>query len=438
MQEPGERPSLRRAVVALQHRDYRLLYIALLAAAIGGQLQSTASIIQIYDMTHSPLHLGLTGLARGLPTFVLSLVGGVIADRVDRRLLIFGSQAINGLGAIVLGSLTLIGMIDVWHIYAVMLLNGSLAALSSPARQALIPNLVPRHHLLNAIALNSTVWQTANIIGPSIAGLMIAGFGAPPTYSGGGAVQPGQAALGLPVTYFSNGAIHLVTLGALAAMHMGPVPMRPREGALRSVVVGLSFITRERSIILALLATDSAAMLFGTYRALTPIFGEALGVGAQGVGLLFAAPGVGSLLGAAIIMSVGDFRYKGYVVIGGILVYCASLAVFALSPWFPVTLLAAGALGLFDSVQATPRNGVIQLLTPDELRGRVSAFQYMLVNGMPSLGQTLSGGTAALLGAPIALTLGAVVCACIVLAIAAARPDLREERLGAVQAPAPA
>jgi MFS family permease len=432
VQERRERPGLRQAVAALQHRDYRLFYVALLAAAIGGQFQSTASLIQIYDLTHSPLHLGLTGLARGLPTFVLSLMGGVFADRVDRRLLIFGSQAVNGLGAIVLAALTVSGLIDVWHIYAVMLLNGSLAALSSPARSALIPNLVPRHHLLNAIALNSTVWQTANIVGPSLAGLMISAIAV-----AAGTDASGSMALGLAAAYAANGLTHLITLGALAAMRMGPVPPRPREGALRSVVVGLSFISRERSIILALLATDSAAMLFGTYRALTPIFADALGVGPEGIGLLFAAPGVGSLLGAAVIMSLGDFRYKGWVVVGGILAYCVGLAVFALSPWFSLSLITSVALGVFDSVQATPRNGVIQLLTPDELRGRVSAFQYMLVNGMPSLGQTLSGGAAALLGAPLALTVGAAICAVIVLGIAAARPDLRDENLGATPAPRP-
>jgi MFS family permease len=432
VQERRERPGLRQAVAALQHRDYRLFYVALLAAAIGGQFQSTASLIQIYDLTHSPLHLGLTGLARGLPTFVLSLMGGVFADRVDRRLLIFGSQAVNGLGAIVLAVLTVSGLIDVWHIYGIMLLNGSLAALSSPARSALIPNLVPRHHLLNAIALNSTVWQTANIVGPSLAGLMISAIAV-----AAGTDASGSMALGLAAAYAANGVIHLITLGALAAMRMGPVPPRPREGALRSVVVGLSFISRERSIILALLATDSAAMLFGTYRALTPIFADALGVGPEGIGLLFAAPGVGSLLGAVVIMSLGDFRYKGWVVIGGILAYCVGLAVFALSPWFSLSLITSVALGVFDSVQATPRNGVIQLLTPDELRGRVSAFQYMLVNGMPSLGQTLSGGAAALLGAPLALTVGAAICAVIVLGIAAARPDLRDEHLGATPAPRP-
>jgi MFS family permease len=424
VRERGDKPSLRRAVVALQHRDYRLFYIALLAAALGGQLQGTASLLQIWDLTGSPIHLGLIGLARGVPTFVLSLLGGVFADRIDRRFLIIGSQAVNGLGAIVLGALTFLGMIDVWHIYAVMLVNGSLAALSSPARQALIPNLVPRHHLLNAIALNSTVWQTANIIGPAVAGVMIASI----ARATGSEAAPNMAA-GMAATYLANGVVHIVTLGALAAMRMGDVPIRPREGALRSVVVGLSFM-RERSIILALLATDSAAMLFGTYRGLVPVFATMLGVGPEGTGMLLAAPGVGSLVGAAAIMSLGDFRYKGWAVIGGILAYCAALVTFALSPWFLVSLVAAAALGFTDSVQSTPRNGVIQLLTPDELRGRVSAFQYMLVNGMPSLGQTLSGATATLFGAPIALTLGAAACALIVLGIAAARPDLRDEFLG--------
>ncbi len=415
MQERGEKPSLRRAGVALQHRDYRLFYFALLAAAIGSQLQATANIIQIYDMTHSAVHLGLTGLARGIPTFAFSLMGGVIADRVDRRKLIMVTQAVNGLGALLLGGLTATGQIDVWHIYALMVLTGSLAALSSPARQAMVPNLVPRHHLLNAIALNSTVWQTANIVGPSIAGVLIATFG-------------------LPSAYLGTGFAQLITLSSLAVMRVGPIAGRTREPALRSIGVGLAFM-RQRSLILALLAMDAAAMLFGTYRALTPIFAEALGVGHEGVGLLLAAPGVGSLLGAAGVMAFGDFRYKGLAVIGGILAYCASLVVFALSPWFPLSMAASVALGFCDSLQSTPRNGIIALLTPDEVRGRVSAFQYMLVNGMPSLGQTLSGGTSAIFGAPMALTIGAFACAAVVLVITAARPDLREERLGAVQAP---
>ncbi len=417
MRERGGKPSVRRAVVALQHRDYRLFYVALLAAAIGGQLQSTANIIQIYDLTHSAVHLGLTGLARGIPTFAFSVMGGVIADRLDRRKLIMVTQAVNGLGALLLGGLTATGVIDVWHIYGMMLLTGSLAALSSPARQAMVPNLVPRNHLLNAIALNSTVWQMANIVGPSIAGVLIATFG-------------------LPSAYMGTGCAQLITLSSLAMMRVGPIAGRTRESALRSIGVGLSFM-RKRSLILALLAMDAAAMLFGTYRALTPIFADALGVGHEGVGLLLAAPGVGSLLGAACVMSLGDFRYKGLAVIGGILAYCAALVVFALSPWFPLSMAASVALGFCDSLQSTPRNGVIALLTPDEVRGRVSAIQYMLVNGMPSLGQTLSGGTAALLGAPLALTLGAIVCATIVLGIATARPDLREERLGATPAPRP-
>src|SRR5439155_24301806 len=175
--------------------------------------------------------------------------------------------------------------------------------------------------------------------------------------------------------------------------------------------------------------TDSAAMLFGTFRALMPVFAERLGVGTEGLGLLLAAPGVGSLTGAAFVMSVGDFRYKGLVIGASILAYAGAVAAVALSPWFLVTLLAAGATGFFDSWQATPRNGVIQLITPDALRGRVSAFQQMLSGGMPALGQALMGASAAALGAPFAMVAGAIACAIVVCGIFAARPDLRVENL---------
>jgi MFS family permease len=406
-----ERPSLRRAVAALQHRDYSLFYLGLVVAAVGSQVQQFANIWQIFEMTGSPLHLGLTGLARAIPLLALSLMGGVIADRVNRRQIILLAQGISGLMAVVLAALTYTHVIEVWHIYATILVSGTLMALSAPARSAIIPNLVPRHHLMNAIALQSTQWQIANIVGPAIGGVLV-------------------MIIGLGATYLTNGAAHVVTLIALAMIQMGPIAARQRQSAYRSLVEGLSFI-RRKSVILALLGTDAAATFFGHYRVLLPFVAVNVGwEGAEGTGLLMAAPGVGSLLGATAIMSLGDFRYKGLVAVVAILGYCVALILLAVSPWFLMALLVAAALGFLDSCQATPRNTVIQSITPDEMRGRVASFQQMLTSGMPSLGQAYAGALAAVVGPGIALVSGAAACIGIVLGIAAARPDLRARDLG--------
>jgi len=411
-----DRPSLRRAVAALQHRDYSLFYLGLVVAAVGSQLQQIANIWQIYEMTNSPLHLGLTGLARAIPVIGLSLMGGIIADRVNRRQVVLIAQGVSGLTALALAGLTYTGLIDVWHIYATILVSGTLMALSAPARSAIIPNLVPRHHLMNAIALNATVWQIANIVGPAVGGLLI-------------------AAIGLGATYLTNGAAHVVTLVALAMIHMGPLAVRQRQSAYRSLVEGLSFV-RRNSVILALLGTDAAATFFGHYRVLLPFVAANVGIGGpEGLGLLLAAPGVGSLLGAGAIMSLGDIRYKGLVAVTAILGYCVALVLLAISPWFLLALLVSGALGLLDSLQATPRNTVIQAITRDEVRGRVSSFQQMLTSGVPSLGQAYVGALAAVIGPPLALVTGAAACVAIVVGITARRPDLRARDLGSEPAP---
>ena len=418
-----KKPGLRRAVVALQHRDFRLLYLAGLVSATGGMIQTMVSLWQIYELTGSAIHLGLTGFARAIPIILFSLAGGVIADRFDRRRIIMIPQALGGLFAVTLGGLTAMGQIDVWHIYAVTFLSSAVTSISTPARTAIIASLVPQHHLVNAMALNSTTWQGTRILAPSIAGAMM-------------------VTVGFPLTYLITGAAFLLTCLALSFIYLGPIPRRSQRTMVQDLVEGLSFV-RQRSIILALLATDSAAMLFGSIQALLPIIADNLagGTGAEDrslgpamFGLLTSAEGVGAILGAFVIMYLGDFRYKGFFIVGSILAYCVCLVGLALSPWFALTLLMVAGLGITDSFQSTPRNAVIQLITPEELRGRVSSFQHMLVVGMPSFGQGFMGGAAALLGVPLALGLGAAACASINVGLLVGRKDLRARDLGAVPA----
>src|SRR5437588_3489724 len=186
------RPGLSNIFVALEHRDFRLLFFSGVASTMGTQLQAITNTWQIYLLTGSPLQIGLTGLARAVPILLFSLIGGVIADRFDRRRIIIFTQVMNALFGLLLGILTLTGNVQVWHIYAVTFLNSSLSSVSSPGRRAIIAGLVPRHHLMNAIALNQSLVQLSRIIAPALGGMLI-------------------ATVSLPINYFLNGGATLIT-----------------------------------------------------------------------------------------------------------------------------------------------------------------------------------------------------------------------------------
>lgn len=410
------RVHLPRAFVALEHRDFRFLFLSSVTSGFGDQLQTVSNLWQVYAMTGSALHLGLTGVARGIPIIVFSLAGGVIADRLDRRKIIVAAQIGVGACALALAVLSALDLIQVWHIYAATFANATFTALSAPARRALIATVLPRRQLMNGLALNMMINQTDRIIAPAIAGLMI-------------------AFVGLPLTYGLNGSAHLLTAVAVGFIALIGARIPSPESPFRSLLAGLAFV-RFRTIILALLATDAAAMLFGSYQVILPIFAERFGLGVVGYGLLQSAPAVGAVVGAVTILSIGEIRYKGYLIVGAILAYCCCLVGLALAPWFFLALVAAAGLGLSNSMQATPRNAVIQLVTPDELRGRVSSFQQMLTNGMPSFGNGLMGAAMSVLG-PVALVLGAIVCAAANLGVLVGRRDMREPDLGGAPEPAP-
>ena len=401
---------LRQALSALAYGGFRRFAMAQLFTSLGTQLLQTAVFWQVYELTGSALLLGLTGLARAGPHIVLSLVGGVLADRFNRVQLIQFGQLMNAPLLLVLAVLTASGTVEVWHLYVITLLNSAFSAVTQPARTALIPNLVPQGRLVNAVALNATFGQTSQITGPALAGV-------------------GIATVGLGPTYLFNAVLYLAAVASIVGIRTSISSPKPDESPWRSFVDGLSFV-RSKPVIISLLALDLGAVLLGSYRALLPIFAEALGVGASGFGLLSATPGVGSLLGAAFMLTLGDMRYKGLYTVFGVLGYSAALALLALSPWFYLSLVAASLLGATNSVQMIPRNSVILGISPDPLRGRVEAFRGMLSGGGPPLGYALSGGMAAVLGAPLALVIGAAACALLVTAIGTKHRKLRDPYLG--------
>jgi MFS family permease len=382
----------------------------LLLTSLGAQLLQTAVLWQVYELTGDALLLGLTGLARALPHIVLSMLGGVVADRVNRVRLIQSGQAANALLVMSLAALTLWGAVEVWHLYLITLLNGAFTAVTQPARSAVIPHLVPSENLVNAVALNATLTQTAQIAGPAFAGVAI-----------------GIAGLGS--VYIVNGALYLLAMAALLPVRLAAARKPAAESPWRSFLDGLIFVRRQ-PVIISLLLLDVGETVLGSYRALLPILATNLGAGASGYGVLSAAPGAGSLLGAGFILSLGDMRYKGLFTVFGVLAYCVALVLLALSPWFLLTLVAAGLLGASNSVQAIPRNSAIIAIAPDALRGRVEAFRSMLAGSGPPLGYTLSGAVAAALGPATALVAGAAACALFVSAIALTRKELRDPDLG--------
>ncbi|MBM4411465.1 MAG: MFS transporter [Chloroflexi bacterium] len=407
---PEQRSGLSVALSALSHRDYRRFAVSLFLTSIGVQLIQTAIFWQVYVLTGSALLLGLTGLARAGPHVILSMVGGVLADRLDRVRLIQAGQVGNALLVVGLAYLTFAGEVQVWHLYVVTFLNSAFSALTQPARTALIPALIPPVNLVSAIALNATIGQTAQIAGPALAGVAI-------------------AYVDLGPVYVVNGLLYLLSMAAITGVR---VPMaRPAviESPWRSFVDGLDFV-RTKPVILSLLLLDVGATLFGSYRALLPVFAESLGVGPTGFGLLSAAPGVGALLGAAFILSLGDMAYKGLYTVFGVLAYCAALVVLALSPWFLLALAAAALLGTTNSVQMIPRNSVILTISPNALRGRVESFRSMLAGGAPPLGYALSGVLAASMSPALALVVGAVACTALVAGIVTWHRELRRADLG--------
>ena len=401
---------LRRGLAALAYRDYRRFSGSLLLTSLGVQLLQTAVFWQVYELTGDALLLGLTGLARALPHIVLSMVGGVVADRFNRVRLIQAGQVANGALILGLAALTLTDAVELWHLYAITSLNAAFTAVTMPARSALIPSLIPQGNLVNAVALNATIGQTSQIVGPALAGLVV-----------------GAADLGS--TYVLTGAIYLAAMLAIVGIHAPSRAAAARESPWRSFLEGLAFV-RQRQVIISLLMLDVAATALGSYRALLPIFAASLGVGATGFGLLSAAPGVGSVIAATVMLSLGDMRHKGLYAVFGVLSYAVSLLLLAVSPWFLLSLVAGALLGATNVVQMIPRNSAILAISPDELRGRVEAFRSMLAGGAPPLGYTLSGAVAAALGAPVALILGAIACAAAVGGIAARDRELRDPLLG--------
>lgn len=384
-------PSPRRVspFAALEYRDFRLLYLGLLVSMMGSQMARVTSAWQVYDLTGSPAALGLTGLFAALPLIPMSLLGGALADAVERRRLMLAMQVISLLTSGALAVLTFTNTIEVWHIWASAFLMTIAGVLDRPARQALIPNLVPPTHVLNAYTLMTTLMQAGGLVGPVIAGVVLWQLGP-------------AAAYGIDALSF------VAVIVALLVMYVPPTVGGGRRVSLDSIVEGLRFVG-SKQIVLGLFGLDIIAMLFGFYPTLLPVFADLHGVGTAGLGLLTAAPAAGSLIGSSLMLLIGSIRRPGWLMLATVFGYGLGLIGLGLSSWFPLALAFTAILGLTDAISMAIRHTTIQLATPDELRGRVSSAMQISVQGGNSLGAIDAGYGANALGAGPATAIGGVL-----------------------------
>lgn len=358
-------------------------------------MQQVAIAWQLYNLTNSPFQVGLVSFFGIVPFLVLSFVGGAMADQFDRKRILISTQLMTMSVACVLTVATFTGHASPALIYAISFVSGMTRAFDAPARQALIPNLVPPEELANALTLNTMLRQLATIAGPGLGGLVLGFFG-------------------LGVTYAINTVSFVSIIGALVIMDPLPPIQRSLQPGWQLALGGLRFV-RSEPIVLSILALDFLTTLFGSIRALYPVFArDILNVGPEGLGLLYSASAVGAVSGALILGAVGSRWLHPAIFIGSSALYGVFTIGFGLSESFLLSLAMLFGTGFVDVIGEVLRATIAQLRTPDELRGRVTSLTVIFTNGGPQLGQLESGAMGSLLGPLEAAVLGGaavVICA---------------------------
>lgn len=381
----------------------------MLISIAGTQMQVAAILWHVNQLTGQPIALGGVGLARIVPVFLLSLVAGPLADTLNRRYLMLITQTSLALLAALLAWVTASGLDTVWLVYAITAVTAGVTAFDLPARQSLIPNLVPRSDLTNAFSLGSIAFQAGAIAGPALGGLVI-------------------GHLGLAWAYWINALSYLAVI--LALIVMGPVSQEVRLGAnggvsLSAAVEGIRFIRRQ-PIVLSSVLLDFFATFFASATALLPIFAtDILRVGPIGYGWLAAAQSVGAVTAAGVISFTCQIQRQGRVLLQAVGVFGAATVVFGLSRAFWLTFLALAIAGAADSVSTIIRNTIRQVQTPDHLRGRMVSVTQMFFMGGPQLGEMEAGLVAQLFGGPFSVISGGVGCLLALAWVARRWPQLR-------------
>ncbi len=363
------------SIAALRHRNFRLIWVGLMLSFTGSMMQNAGLLwhVSLLVPQRKGLALGLVGLVKVVPIVVFSMISGVVADAWDRRRVMLVTQAAATAVAIGLAVLTFRGIRIVWPIYALAALGAAVGAFDRPARAALVPTLVPREHLPNAISLNTIMFQTASVVGPSLGGLVI-------------------AAAGVAWVYVADA----ISFGAVVVALLLMRDLPPREPSapgshddvsLHAALEGLRFVFRS-PLIRSTMLLDFFATFFSSANALLPIFAQdVLRVGAKGYGWLYAAPAGGALVTSAIMVPATErIDRRGRTLVLAVVCYGLATVVFGLSRRFWLTFGCLALVGASDTVSTVIRNVVRQVETPDRLRGRMTGINQVFFQGGPQLG----------------------------------------------------
>ncbi len=395
---PGTQPShdatrqtaLPTAFRALLHRNFQLFFSGQLISLIGTWMQTVAQAWLVYRLTGSSLLLGSVGFASQFPVFLVAPLGGIVADRCHKQRVVIGTQIASMILAFILSLLTLTGTVQVWHIFVLAASLGVVNAFDIPGRQAFLVDMVGKDDLMNAIALNSSMFNGARIIGPAIAGILV-------------------ARIGEGWCFFANAVSYIAVIAGLMLMRVQHRPRRKTASPLAHLVEGFRFVRQTRPIRAILLLLGLISLVAMPYTVLMPIFADKiLHGGARGLGILMGATGVGALLGALTLAAKRGVHGLGRwvaIACGG---FGVSLILFAFSHRFWLSAALLMPVGFCMMLQMSSSNTLIQSMVPDELRGRVMAVYSMMFMGMAPFGAFLGGALADRLGAPITVSMGAV------------------------------
>jgi MFS family permease len=401
--------SVRQTFAALQHRNFNLWFRGQIISLMGTWMQQTAQGYLIFELTRSPAYLGYVGFAAGVPAWLFTLYGGVIADRFERRKLLLATQTSMMLLAFILAALVFSGLVQPWHILVLAFALGVANAFDAPARLAIVSEMVSREDLTNAIALNATMFNTGSAIGPAVAGMA-------------------YALIGPAWCFMLNGLSFIGVIVALLLMKIAPRSIAARRGsAWNELMEGMRYIAASSTIRTLILLVSITALFGISSTTLFPAWAVSiLGGDATTTGLLQSARGVGALASALMIASLGRFKFKGRLLTLGSIAFPLLMLVFAFVRWTPLSLLVLVGSGMAIILVMNLANALVQTLAPDELRGRIMAIYSLTFFGLLPVGALWAGALAEVTGEPITVIVGAAISLGVAVILWIVAPWLRK------------
>jgi MFS family permease len=406
--EPTDAPSVDAPsrFGALRHSQFRRFWLGSIFAVGAFNLNMLAQGILVFDLTGSALDLGTLGLATAVPTITVTLFGGVLADRIDRRKLLMGAQIVLAILLALLATLVVTDVIQVWHVYVIAFFSGLATGIDWPTRNAMFPTLLEdRSQMMSAVALSAILWQGSRIIVPTTGGFIIAAFG--PSF-----------------TFFIAAAAFLVMFVTLMTLKVPATPKVPGRNPLHEFIEGVLYIGRTKLFAILIPLTFSN-MLFGMmYIQLMPAYVDLFGGSAREIGYVFTGVGIGAVLGTFVVGRYQQVAWLGWMILTGAFLSAALIFLFAISPYYWVSVVLAGSVGFFNSMYQISSMTVLQLRVPEGLRGRVMGI-FTITYSLIPLGGFFGGVIADFSSVRVAIATGGVILTGIVILVAITQPQIR-------------